>query len=218
MSRVACSTAASGVLSYNGSDNGWTEGEILLEETRKIAGVDIVRFDIEHVPYVNDMNETFPIFGRLVPSFREGVWTHEEEKFDKTSFTRFPDDRLDWESYANSGEKAIFLAFHGAKCVGQIRLVQDWTRYAYIENIAVRGSHRGRGISDMLMKRAEVWAREQELLGLSLEAQDDNLAACRFYLKQGMILGGVDTLKQAFNPEIGATLYFYKIFDPSLRN
>ncbi|MEJ8305752.1 GNAT family N-acetyltransferase [Saccharibacillus sacchari] len=184
-----------------------------MEPTHTLAGIEIVRFRIEHIPYVNDMNETFPIFGRLVPSFQDGVWTHTEEMFDKKSFICFPEDRLEWESYIDSDEKAIFLAFYGAECIGQIRLVRDWTRYAYIENIAVRGSHRGRGVSVLLMKWAEKWAREQELLGLSLEAQDDNLAACRFYLKQGMVLGGADTLKQAFNPEIGTTLYFYKRFE-----
>lgn len=184
-----------------------------MEESHQKPDIQIVRFDIEHIPYINDMNETFPIFGRLVPSFQQGVWTHTEEKFEKPSFISFPDDRLDWESYVNSNEKVIFLAFYGAECVGQIRLVRDWTRYAYIENIAVRGSHRGRGVSALLMEQAEHWAREQELPGLSLEAQDDNLAACRFYLKQGMVLGGVDTLKQAFNPEIAMTLYFYKIFE-----
>ncbi|CAM3375736.1 MULTISPECIES: GNAT family N-acetyltransferase [Saccharibacillus] len=175
----------------------------------------IVPFEAEHIPYVNDMNEAFPIFGRLVPSFEGGVWTYTEERFERPSFLSFPDDRLDWESYVGSDRKAIFLAFRGDRCIGQVRLVQDWTGYAYVENIAVRGSHRGSGTAALLLERAERWAREQELHGLSLEAQDDNLAACRFYLKHGLILGGVDTLKQAFNPEIGTTLYFYKIFEAS---
>ncbi|WP_172255043.1 GNAT family N-acetyltransferase [Saccharibacillus deserti] len=186
-----------------------------MESEKKPPGVEIVRFENEHISYINDMNEVFPIFGRLVPSFQGGVWTHEEELFGRKSFLRFPDDRLDWESYIGSDRKAVFLAFHGERCIGQIRLVQDWTGYAYIENIAVRGSHRGSGTAARLLDEAERWAREQELHGLSLEAQDDNLAACRFYLKQGMILGGADTLKQAFNPEIGTTLYFYKIFEAS---
>ncbi|OWR31961.1 GNAT family N-acetyltransferase [Saccharibacillus sp. O23] len=181
-------------------------------KSEEVIGIRIERFGIEHIPYVNDANETFPIFGRLVPSLQGGEWSHEEELFAETRFIQFPEDRLDWESYIGSSDKAIFLAFYGAECIGQIRLVRDWTHYAYIENIAVRGSHRGRGVAGRLMEQAEAWAKEQELIGLSLEAQDDNLAACRFYLKQGMKLGGVDTLKQAINPEIEATLYFYKIF------
>lgn len=182
-------------------------------KSEDFIGIRIVRFESEHIPYVNDTNETFPIFGRLVPSYQDGIWSCREELFGQTRFIQFPDDRLDWETYIGSEDKAIFLAFYGAECIGQIRLVRDWTHYGYIENIAVRGSHRGRGIAELLMKQGEAWAKEQELIGLSLEAQDDNLAACRFYLKQGMKLGGVDTLKQAINPEIEATLYFYKIFD-----
>ncbi|GGN94661.1 GNAT family N-acetyltransferase [Saccharibacillus kuerlensis] len=175
--------------------------------------IEIVRFEAEHIPYINDMNEAFPIFGRLVPRLEEGVWSHKEELFGSTQISSFPDDRLEWNEYIGSDQKIIFLAFYGAKCVGQVRIVRDWTNYAYIENLAVRGSHRGRGVSAGLMLQAERWARKQELHGISLEAQDDNLAACRFYLKQGMKLGGVDTLKQAANPEIEATLYFYKLFE-----
>ncbi|NGZ76467.1 GNAT family N-acetyltransferase [Saccharibacillus alkalitolerans] len=188
-----------------------------MKENKKTAAIKVVRFGTEHIPYINDMNDAFPIFGRLVPSFRDGEWTHEEELFADVRIASFPDDRLDWDTYIGSDHKAVFLAFYGSECVGQVRLVRDWTGYAYIENIAVRGSHRGRGVSGMLMDKAEQWAREQELHGLSLEAQGDNLAACRFYLKRGMRLGGVDTLKQAFNPEIETTLYFYEIFEePSL--
>ncbi|MCQ4087878.1 GNAT family N-acetyltransferase [Saccharibacillus sp. JS10] len=184
-----------------------------MEENQQIDNIILVRFDVEHIPYINDTNEAFPIFGRLIPTFQQGIWTYTEELFEDTRFICFPDDRLDWGSYINNDQKVIFLAFYGAECIGQIRLVRDWTNYAYIENIAVRGSHRGRGVSDMLLDQAESWAREQELIGLSLEAQDDNLAACRFYIKQGMKLGGVDTLKQAANAEIDVTLYFYKIFE-----
>ncbi|MDO3409822.1 GNAT family N-acetyltransferase [Saccharibacillus sp. CPCC 101409] len=176
------------------------------------ADIELIRFDREHIPYINDTNETFPIFGRLVAGYRGGVWTHTEELFAETRYIRFPDDRLDWEDYIGSSQKAIYLAFRGSLCIGQVRIVRDWTGFAYIENIAVRGSHRQLGVGGMLMRTAEAWAREHELRGLSLEAQDDNLAACRFYLKQGMTLGGLDTMKQTFIPEIDKTLYFYKIF------
>ena len=64
----------------------------------------------------------------------------------------------------------------------------------------------------MLLNKAEEWAKQRKLIGMSLEAQDDNLGACRFYMKQGFILGGVDTLKQSYNPTIETTLYWYKLF------
>lgn len=107
----------------------------------------------------------------------------------------------------------VFLAMQGEKCVGQIRLVKDWNRFAYIENIAVRKSFRKKGVSQLLLKAAQAWAQGQSLNGLSLEAQNDNVIACRFYANQGFELGGADTLKQKANFNIDITLYWYKVFE-----
>ena len=97
-------------------------------------------------------------------------------------------------------------------CIGQIRIIKDWNCFCYIENIATKKEYRGNGIGKLLLKKAEEWAKQRKLIGMSLEVQDDNLGACRFYVKQGFILGGVDTLKQSYNPNIETTLYWYKLF------
>ncbi|WP_445001681.1 GNAT family N-acetyltransferase [Exiguobacterium alkaliphilum] len=68
------------------------------------------------------------------------------------------------------------------------------------------------GLGHLLMDAAETWANEQSLLGLSLEAQTDNVIACQFYAKEGFALGCTDTLKQTGNPDIELTLDWYKIF------
>jgi len=91
--------------------------------------------------------------------------------------------------------------------------VKDWNRFAYIENIAVKKDFRKIGVGHLLLEVAETWAKEQSLIGLSLEAQNDNLIACRFYVKEGFVLGGVDTLKQSSNSNIDLTLYWYKLFE-----
>ena len=116
------------------------------------------------------------------------------------------------QAYISGEDKQVFLAFDETTCIGQIRVVKDWNRFAYIENIAVQKAYRQSGLGHLLMKAAETWAKEQSLLGLSLEAQNDNVIACRFYAKEGFELGGVDTLKQIGNPNIDMTLYWYKIF------
>ena len=161
---------------------------------------------------VNNANEPFPIIGKILPSFSNGIWSYEEQLYDTPSEIRFPDDKLDWSSYIDSNEKIVLLAFHEDTCIGQIRLVKDWNRFAYIENIAVKKNFRKSGVGHLLLEAAETWAKEQSLIGLSLEAQNDNLIACRFYVKEGFVLGGVDTLKQSANPNIDLTLYWYKIF------
>lgn len=166
----------------------------------------------ELIEDINKTNDSFKVFGKVVPSFQSGKWAFEEILFDEVKDIRFPDDQLDWIEYIDSEDKALFLAYKNNDCIGQIRIVQDWNRFCYIENIATKEDFRGQGIGSLLLTKAEDWAKERNLLGISLEAQDDNLGACRFYVKQGFVLGGVDTLKQSSNPQIDATLYWYKLF------
>lgn len=167
----------------------------------------------EFIAFVNVANEPFPIIGKILPIFSNGVWSYEEELYETPSEIRFPDDKLDWSAYIDSNEKIVLLAFHEDACIGQIRLVKDWNRFAYIENIAVKKNFRKSGVGHLLLEAAEAWAKEQSLIGLSLEAQNDNLIACRFYVKEGFVLGGVDTLKQSANSNIDLTLYWYKLFE-----
>ncbi|MEI2666827.1 GNAT family N-acetyltransferase [Rossellomorea sp. LJF3] len=162
---------------------------------------------------IHKTNDSFKVFGKLVPSFQSGKWSFEEKLFDETKDIRFPDDKLDWSQYISSEDKALFLAYKNNECIGQIRVVKDWNRFCYIENIATKKEYRGSGVGALLLNKAEEWAKQRELIGMSLEAQDDNLGACRFYMKQGFILGGVDTLKQSYNPNIETTLYWYKLFN-----
>lgn len=162
---------------------------------------------------ISKTNTAFTIIGKVLPSLQAGVWSYEEELFEQTREIRFPDDRLDWNQYINQEDKMLYLAYIDHKCVGQIRVIRDWNRFCYIENIATTKEYRGYGIGKKLLEMAEEWAKQQGLIGMSLEAQDDNLIACRFYVKQGFVLGGVDTLKQSYTPNIDATLYWYKLFN-----
>jgi len=174
--------------------------------------IQIIALDESHIHIVNDANDPFPIIGRIMPSYMDGKWTYVEELDEEVREITFPDDRLDWKQYIEHDSRILFLAIDADECVGQIRLVKDWNRFAYIENIAVRQTHRKRGIGQLLLETAEQWAKEKRLIGLSLEAQNDNLIACRFYRKEGFQLGGVDSIKQYANPQIELTLYWYKIF------
>lgn len=178
----------------------------------KLKDIEIKILKNKFITIVNSANEPFSIIGKVLPKFYNGIWSFEEELYDTPSEIRFPDDKLDWPSYIDSNQKIVLLAFHEDTCIGQIRLVKDWNRFAYIENIAVKKSFRKSGVGHLLLEAAEIWAKEQSLIGLSLEAQNDNLIACRFYVKEGFVLGGVDTLKQSANPNIDLTLYWYKIF------
>jgi len=171
--------------------------------------ISIQALNEDSVNVVNEANEPFPVIGKIIPRFCDGVWTYEEQLYEKDHETSFPDDSLDWHAYITSEDKQVFLAFDETTCIGQIRMVKDWNRFAYIENIAVQAGYRQSGLGHLLLKTAETWANEQSLLGLSLEAQNDNVIACRFYAKEGFALGGVDTLKQTGNPNIDFLCFFF---------
>ena len=178
---------------------------------------DITVFSLKHelIEDINKTNDAFKVFGKIVPSFQSGKWSYEETLFDETKEIQFPDDKLDWSQYINSEDKALFLAYKNKICIGQIRIIKDWNRFCYVENIAIKKEYRGLGIGRLLLTKAEEWGKQRNLIGMSLETQDDNLGASRFYIKQGFLLGGVDTLKQSYNPNIETTLYWYKFFGNS---
>ncbi|QAS51491.1 GNAT family N-acetyltransferase [Halobacillus litoralis] len=172
--------------------------------------INIVPLTIENIEDVNATNDYFTVFGRLIPTFNGRIWTHEEELFNETKEIKFPDDHLNWEEFLDNGDKTLFFAYMKGKCVGQIRMMKARNRFCYIENIAVIKQARKQGVGTELLKVAEKWARERNLAGLSLETQNDNLGAIRFYIRHGFELGGVDTHTHMKNPNIDIALYWYK--------
>lgn len=172
----------------------------------------VVQMNKENVKDINDTNDSFPIFGRIVPTFQNDVWSYEEELFGYTVDTKFPDDNLDWDEYIDNDYKAVFFVYKFDKCIGQIRIVRQANKFCYIENIAVVKPMRKYGVGKLLIKKAEEWAKERGLSGLSLETQDDNVGACRFYIKQGFEIGGIDVFVHLNHPNINRAIYWYKVF------
>lgn len=62
------------------------------------------------------------------------------------------------------------------------------------------------------MHQAFDWAGQKALPGIRLETQTNNVAACRFYLRQGFVLGGHDRhLCEGLSPGTRETaLFFYR--------
>jgi streptothricin acetyltransferase len=89
--------------------------------------------------------------------------------------------------------RALFVAVTAAQApVGYIAVSRGWNGYASVDDLAVDAAHRGRGAARGLMEAAVAWARAQDLAGVRLETQHNNVAACRFYARHGFVLGGHD--------------------------
>lgn len=85
-----------------------------------------------------------------------------------------------------------FVALVDGAVAGVVIVNRDWTGLALIDCFAVAPAQRGQGIGQALVERCRQWARARNLPGLRLETQTNNVAACRFYEKQGFVLRGFD--------------------------
>ena len=172
----------------------------------------IVKVDPQCLADINKANQPFKIIGKIKPVFANGIWTYTEEIYEQSNIKTYPDDTCDYADYVDNPDKTIFLAYSDTECVGQIVLKRDWNRYAFIEDICVAKSARGQGIGTKLIQKAIEWAKSSDLKGLALETQDNNLLACRFYVKCGFVIGGVNTMlyKNFDNDEFA--VFWYLLF------
>ena len=170
----------------------------------------IVRFDKLMLSLLPRPQEPFEIIGRLVPEYNGRKWILSEELLDIPCEKLYPDDSYDPMMYIDNPNEAAFLAMLDGECVGSLRVGKRWNNNAFIDDLAVDRKHRGRGVGKLLMDNAVQWSKENGFNGLSLETQDNNLLACRFYLKYGFALGGIDTMVYThplYKEDIA--LYFY---------
>lgn len=178
-----------------------------------MTNLTIVPLSRETLKDLNRANQPLKVTGRLKPSLRDGKWTWEEELFPHPYLKKYENDSEDFfAGHLDRPDKAVYLAYAGEECAGQLVLREDWNGYAFIEDICVAQSRRGQGIGTALIRKAREWAQSRKLSGLALETQDTNLLACRFYQRQGFQIGGVNTLfyRNFHNPE--TAIFWYLLF------
>ena len=170
----------------------------------------VVRFDKTMLSLLPRPEEPIEVIGRLVPEYNGREWKIYEELYDTPHEKTYPEDQYDPMIYIDNPDMVAFLAMRDGECVGSLRVSKRWNGNAHVDDIAIDRAHRGRGVGTMLMDAAIEWGGEKGLQGVSLETQDWNLLACRFYLKYGFKLGGVDLHVYDSTVSRGETaLYFY---------
>lgn len=155
-------------------------------------------------------NEPFPLVGRLIPSLRDGNWDSRIELFspeDRSEMT-FPDEDYDFDEM---GKDFLFAgAYEGDTCVGLAVWKKEWHRYLYLYDLKVCAAFRGKGVGKALIEHGKRLAGDLGLRGLYTVGQDNNLNACRFYLKCGFQIGGFNNRVYDGTSQAGkADIYFY---------
>jgi ribosomal protein S18 acetylase RimI-like enzyme len=128
----------------------------------------------------------------------------------------YPIDAERYRAYIGRDDRALFVAWDEAKFIGYVAVARSWNNYAKIDDIAVDVSARRLGAGRLLLNAAIEWAHSRALLGVRLETQSNNVAACRFYERHGFTLGGFDRyIYRAIKTEIQETALFWYLIFPS---
>ncbi|MDB6052273.1 MAG: acetyltransferase [Pseudomonas sp.] len=124
-------------------------------------------------------------------------------------------DAQEFEHYRRGPDSTVLVAWLGEQPVGHMVLSTHWNGFAHVEELAVDVSARRMGIARSLLEVAQFWSRKRNLPGITLETQNNNLAACKLYERCGYVVGGVDhMLYRAIDPDTRETaIFWYLIFE-----
>ncbi|HYD53339.1 MAG TPA: GNAT family N-acetyltransferase [Gemmatimonadaceae bacterium] len=90
-----------------------------------------------------------------------------------------------WEDEARVGGAVVAWNTPGVESLeGRSDLPVLW-------DLRVAPGHRGRGVGAALFRAAAAWSAERGARQLAVETQNVNVGACRFYARQGCVLGAV---------------------------
>jgi len=96
---------------------------------------------------------------------------------------------------------AFFMAFDGDLPIGgatvacrtkNVNMLEGRDDLSVLWDIRVHDDYKGQGIGTTLFAKAVEWSRTQGLKEMKIECQNNNVAACRFYHKQGAVLAKMD--------------------------
>lgn len=154
-------------------------------------------------------NDPFPLIGRMIPQYDGARWTYTTAAFSENECGEmvFPE-----EEYDLSADGFFYIgAFDGGSCIGLSVWQREWFRYLYLYDLKVNSAYRGQGIGRRLIDAGMKIARDNGMIGVYTIGQDNNLAACRFYVKCGFAIGGLNTrVYDGTKQEGKRDIYFYK--------
>ena len=163
----------------------------------------------ENAGDINIKNESFKLFGRMLPCYQDGKWSYSTIENEEIGWDLFPDENYDFESMEK--DHVFIGAYDGSVCVGLAILRHQWNKYIYLHDLKVNSAYRGQHIATKMIDVTYKYATEHGYRGVWTIGQDNNLAACLFYVNNGFRIGGLDTdVYIGTGLEGNADIYFYK--------
>lgn len=163
----------------------------------------------ENAADINIKNEPFKLFGRMLPSYQNGKWSYSVVENEQIEWDVFPDENYNYEKMEKD---YVFIgAYDGDECIGLAILQKQWNKYIYLYDLKVKGSYRCKHAATKMIDKCCEYASQHGYRGIWTIGQDNNLAACLFYINNGFRIGGLDTeVYIGTKLEGNADIYFYK--------
>jgi ribosomal protein S18 acetylase RimI-like enzyme len=108
---------------------------------------------------------------------------------------------LTWPRRFNFSNWRLFMARVGGRRVGgaaavlndpDVEMLEGRSDLSLIWDIRVSPEARRLGVGSALFRAAEEWSRSRSARRLKVETQNTNVPACRFYARQGCVLGAIN--------------------------
>ncbi len=168
--------------------------------------IDIKQILPENNNDANISNQPFKIWGKMIPSLRDGEWDYQIVEFTKTTEMCFPDCFYD----ANDEDSIFYGAYDRDTCIGVAVLRKGMFKYLYLDDLKINVKYRRQGVGAMLIRACLEKANTEHMKGIFTIGQDNNLSACLFYINQGFKIGGFDNNVYQGTPQEGkADIVFY---------
>ena len=171
---------------------------------------EIRSIDKNHKADINIPNEPFPLCGKMVPSLCDGIWRYRIEPFSAENLSEmtFPDENYDFEEMSSN---CYFVgAYEGETCIGLAIWQKQWHRFLYLYDLKVNRDYRRNGVASSLIEYGKGLSAKHGYRGIYTIGQDNNLIACKFYLKNGFEIGGFDNrIYKGTGQEGKGDIYFY---------
>ena len=116
----------------------------------------------------------------------------------------------DFEKRFDISNWAFFMAFDGEKPVGGaviasrtegVNMLSGRDDLAVLWDFRVDDDYRNQGVGQALFNMAAKWSKNQGLIQMKIECQNNNIVACKFYQKQGAVLSIIDEYAYYHTPQ-----------------
>jgi GNAT superfamily N-acetyltransferase len=125
--------------------------------------------------------------------------------------TRF--DMSNWVLFAARAEGRRVGGAVVAFSTPGLNLLEGREDLAILWDIRVSPEARGQGVGSALFREAEACARARGCQQLKVETQNINVAACRFYARQGCVLGAANYMAYPELPDEVQLLWYKDLSD-----